>query len=158
MKKNALFFAALLSCSILISCTSASPPSSEKKPESAESKPAQAKSPAGAKVYFIDLKENATLTNPIRLKFGADVVQVSPAGEVKDNSGHHHLLIDVDSLPPLDKPLPANDHIRHFGKGQTEAEITLPPGEHTLQLLLAGGNHVPNDPPVMSDKIKVTVK
>jgi hypothetical protein len=94
----------------------------------------------------------------VTVKFGVEGIELAPAGEVKDNNGHHHLLIDIESLPPLDRPLPATDQIQHFGKAQTETTLTLPPGPHTLQLLFAGGNHVPHDPPVMSDKIHITVK
>ena len=83
---------------------------------------------------------------------------VAPAGTVRENTGHHHLLIDLDTPPPMDQPLPANDHIRHFGGGQTETELSLPPGTHTLQLLLGDQSHVPHNPPVLSDKITVTVK
>lgn len=137
-----------------------------RKPESApspskpslESRPLRAKSSPGAKVFFVNVKEGDTLMNPIQLVFGAEGIQIAPAGEVKDNSGHHHLLIDIDPLPPMTQPLPATERMQHFGKGQTETTLTLPPGPHTLQLLLAGGNHVPHDPPVMSEKIKVTVK
>jgi hypothetical protein len=106
----------------------------------------------------VDLKDGAIVSNPIHLKFGAEGIEVAPAGQVKDNSGHHHLLVDVAPLPSMDQPLPATDKIIHYGKAQTEVDVTLPPGEHTLQLLFAGGNHIPHDPPVMSEKIKVTVK
>ena len=71
--------------------------------------------------------------------------------------GHHHLIIDA-ALPPQDAPLPANDNVKHFGKGQLDTELTLPAGTHTLQLEFADSNHVPFDPPVVSDKITITVK
>jgi hypothetical protein len=82
---------------------------------------------------------------------------VAPAGIVKPNTGHHHLLIDVET-PPLDQPLPSDLSHIHFGNGQTEKKITLSPGEHTLQLILADEKHMPHDPPVISERIKVTVK
>jgi hypothetical protein len=82
---------------------------------------------------------------------------VAPAGVVKPNTGHHHLLIDVET-PPLDQPLPSDLSHIHFGNGQTEKKITLSPGEHTLQLILADEKHTPHDPPVISERIKVTVK
>ena len=106
----------------------------------------------------MDLKDGATVSNPITVKFGVEGIELAPAGEVKDNSGHHHLLIDLDSPPPMDLPLPATDKIIHYGKAQTEAILNLAPGPHTLQLLFAGGNHVPHDPPVQSEKIKIEVK
>jgi hypothetical protein len=82
---------------------------------------------------------------------------VAPAGVVKPNTGHHHLMIDVET-PPLDRPLPSDLNHIHFGSGQTEKKITLSPGEHTLQLVLADEKHMPHDPPVVSERIKVTVK
>ena len=81
---------------------------------------------------------------------------VAPAGTKRPNSGHHHLLIDTD-LPPLDKPIPNDENHLHFGGGQTEIELSLPPGPHTLQLLLGDADHIPHNPPIYSDKIHVTV-
>ena len=83
---------------------------------------------------------------------------MSPAGVERKNTGHHHLLIDLAKSPRLDKPLPADDKHRHFGGGQTETTIELSPGTHTLQLLLGDKDHIPHDPPVMSQKITITVK
>ena len=82
---------------------------------------------------------------------------VAPAGVEKPNAGHHHLLIDTDPPADLSVPLPATDKILHFGKGQTETTLTLPPGRHTLQLVLADQNHVPHNPPVTSKKVTITV-
>ncbi len=79
-----------------------------------------------------------------------------PAGLEHDNSGHHHLLIDTE-LPPLDQPIPNDFNHLHFGAGQTEAEITLKPGTHTLQLLFGDKDHVPHNPPLMSPRIRVVV-
>jgi hypothetical protein len=113
-------------------------------------------SPAGAAVYFVDAKNGDTLQTKTILHFGLKGMGVAPAGVVKPNSGHHHLLIDAD-LPPLNKPVPNDPQHLHFGGGQTEAEVTLTPGQHTLQLLLADKDHIPHNPPVMSDRIKVNV-
>jgi hypothetical protein len=85
--------------------------------------------------------------------FGAGI---APAGVEKKFTGHHHLLIDVD-LPPLDEPIPHDKNHLHFGLGQTEARIELPPGRHTLQLLLGDDNHVPHQPALYSQKITVIV-
>jgi hypothetical protein len=82
---------------------------------------------------------------------------VAPATITTANTGHHHLLIDVDTLPPDNLPLPATDNVRHFGAGQTETELSLPPGRHTLQLALGDALHIPHDPPVRSAKITITV-
>jgi hypothetical protein len=88
--------------------------------------------------------------------FGLHGMGTAPAGIDKPHTGHHHLLIDTD-LPPLDQPIPADDNFIHFGRGQTEYHLVLPKGEHTLQLLLGDANHVPHTPPVMSERITITV-
>jgi hypothetical protein len=81
---------------------------------------------------------------------------VAPAGVEKAGTGHHHLIVDA-GLPPLGLPVPANEHYRHFGMGQTEVSLELAPGKHTLQLLLADQNHIPHDPPVVSERITINV-
>jgi len=82
---------------------------------------------------------------------------VAPAGIEKENTGHHHLIIDSD-LPPLDQAVPNDDDHRHFGKGQTETQLELSPGNHTLQLLLGDFRHIPHDPPIISKQITITVE
>jgi len=91
------------------------------------------------------------------VEFQVSGMGIAPAGSKIDNTGHHHLLIDVTEMPDMNLPLPATEHIRHFGKGQTKAELKLSEGEHTLQLLFADYSHTPHEPPVMSDKISITV-
>jgi hypothetical protein len=113
-------------------------------------------SPPGAKVEIVDLKDGAVIGPKTTIHFGLHGMGVAPAGTKKANSGHHHLLIDTD-LPPLDQPIPNDENHLHFGGGQTEVDLTLPPGPHTLQLLLGDENHIPHTPPVYSDKIHVTV-
>jgi hypothetical protein len=113
-------------------------------------------SPPGAEAYFIDLKDGATVPAKLKLYFGLRNMGVAPAGSDRPNSGHHHLLIDTQ-LPPLNQPIPNDFNHLHFGAGQTEAEITLTPGPHTLQLLLGDKDHVPHAPPVMSPRIRVNV-
>ena len=113
-------------------------------------------SPAAAAVYFIDLKDGATIGPTTTIHFGLRGMGVAPAGSDKADSGHHHLLIDVEP-PPLNRPIPNDFNHLHFGAGQTEAEVNLAPGTHTLQLLLGDKNHVPHSPPVMSERIRVTV-
>jgi hypothetical protein len=81
---------------------------------------------------------------------------VAPAGSDRENSGHHHLLVDTE-LPPLDQPIPNDFNHLHFGAGQTETEITLKPGAHTLQLLMGDKDHIPHTPPVMSQLVRVRV-
>jgi hypothetical protein len=119
-------------------------------------------SPAGSKVYFLNLKDGDTVSNPVVIKFGLTGMGVAPAGLQGDataGTGHHHLLINTELTgAALKEVIPMDDKHRHFGKGQTEATITLPAGTHTLQLVLADWTHIPHVPPVMSERIKITVK
>jgi hypothetical protein len=114
-------------------------------------------SPAGAEVYIISPKDGAKVHAPVLVQFGLKGMGIAPAGVKFDNSGHHHLLIDTDPPTDLSAPLPATDKIVHFGKGQTETTLNLAPGKHTLQLLLADQNHIPHSPPLLSQKITITV-
>lgn len=118
----------------------------------------RAPAPAGAAVYFITPADGETVSSPVTIRFGLKGMGVAPAGSDKPNTGHHHLLIDTPGLPPLDEPIPANEHHKHFGGGQTEVTLDLPPGTHTLQLLLADQNHISFEPPVVSEKITITVE
>ncbi len=88
-------------------------------------------------------------TRHIKIWFGTRNFGVAPAGVEKTNTGHHHLLVDTD-LPPLDEAIPNDKNHLHFGNGQTETYIDLPPGKHTLQLLMGDANHVPHNPPVIT--------
>jgi Domain of unknown function (DUF4399) len=120
---------------------------------------AETPSPAGAAVYFINLKDGDTVTSPFKVQFGLSGMGIAPVGTQTPNTGHHHLLIDTTLSPEqLKQPIPADDKHRHFGGGQTEATLTLPPGPHTLQLVLGDWSHIPHNPPVMSPVIKITVK
>jgi Domain of unknown function (DUF4399) len=114
-------------------------------------------SPAGAEVYIVSPRDGATVHNPVLVQFGLKGMGIAPAGVKFDNTGHHHLLIDTDAPTDMNAPLAATDKIVHFGKGQTQTTLTLAPGKHTLQLLLADMNHVPHQPPVISKKITITV-
>jgi hypothetical protein len=114
------------------------------------------KSPAGAKVYFIEPKDGATVKAPVQVVMGLSGMGIAPAGIDAPETGHHHVLIDVEKLDPT-MPIPADARHVHFGRGQTETMLQLTPGKHTLQLVLGDRNHVPHDPPVTSAKITVTV-
>lgn len=115
--------------------------------------------PDGAAVYIISPADGATLSNPVTLQFGARGIGIAPAGVEWPNTGHHHLLINVDpTTVDMEYGLPADDQHRHFGGGQTEVTVDLPAGTHTLFLLMGDHNHVPHDPPIMSDAITVTVQ
>lgn len=126
------------------------------KPASGKSASGATPSPPDAAVYFIYPTKGATIYPRSTIRFGLRNMGVAPAGIEKANTGHHHLLIDVPT-PPLNQPLPNEPNIIHFGLGQTEKKITLSPGKHTLQLILGDYRHLPHDPPVMTERIEVTV-
>jgi len=113
--------------------------------------------PADVELYIISPKDGETVASPLTVRFGLRGMGIAPAGVAMENTGHHHLLIDA-TPPAVDRPIPADANHVHFGKGQTEAVITLAPGRHRLQLLLADHLHIPHDPPVMSKPITVIVK
>ena len=120
---------------------------------------AETPSPAGAQVYIINLKDGDTVASPFKVQFGLTGMGVAPAGVEKPNTGHHHLIIDATLTgDELKAPIATDAKHMHFGGGQTEAMITLPPGQHTLQLVLGDWSHIPHVPPVMSTPITVTVK
>ena len=119
--------------------------------------PTRTASPPGATVFIISPVNGATLTSPVEVKFGISGMAVAPAGDYSENTGHHHLLVDTE-LEDMNLPVPTSDNHIHFGKGQTETTVTLEPGQHTLQLVLGDGNHIPHDPPVMSERITITVE
>ncbi|MET0279804.1 MAG: DUF4399 domain-containing protein [Steroidobacteraceae bacterium] len=114
--------------------------------------------PPGASVYIISPRDGETVSSPVKVVFGLTGMGVAPAGVDMPGTGHHHILIDTALPANLAMPLPADEHHVHFGKGQTEAMVTLPAGKHTLQLVLGDKLHVPFDPVVASTKITVTVK
>ncbi len=114
-------------------------------------------SPPGAEVYIITPKDGAKIHGPVLVQFGLKGMGVAPAGVKFDDTGHHHLLVDAAVPEDLSLPLPATQKILHFGKGQTETTLNLPPGTHTLQLVLGDRNHVPHDPAVISQKITIQV-
>ena len=113
--------------------------------------------PAGVKLYVIAPRDGETVTSPVSVRFGLSGMGVAPAGVAFEATGHHHLIVDAP-LPPVDQPIPNDAQHLHFGKGQTETSLSLAPGSHTLQLLLGDLNHVPHDPPVVSERITITVK
>ena len=111
----------------------------------------------GARVFFISPADGATLSNPVSVEFGIEGMTVVKAGDSTPHSGHHHLLIDT-GLPDMSLPIPADSRHVHFGDGSTATEITLEPGEHTLQMLLGDHLHIPHDPPLVSEVISITVE
>jgi hypothetical protein len=116
------------------------------------------KSVEGTTVYFISPKDGETVGPTFTVRFGLKGMGIAPAGVQFANTGHHHLLVDLAQMPDMNAALPVTDNIRHFGAGQTETELKLAPGKHTLQLVFADDLHTPHDKPVVSQKITVTVK
>jgi hypothetical protein len=115
--------------------------------------------PADARIYIVSPADGAVVDSPVTVVFGLEGMGVAPAGIEMEATGHHHLLIDVPAAEvDRDDPLPADDAHRHFGGGQTQATIELEPGEHRLQLLFADHNHVPHDPPLVSEAVTITVR
>ena len=112
---------------------------------------------ASAEVFIISPKDGEEVSSPVEVIFGLQGMGIAPAGINFPNTGHHHLLIDLDQLPDLKSGIPADAQHLHFGKGQTQALIELDPGEHSLQLLLGDWMHVPHETPVVSEKIKILV-
>ena len=119
---------------------------------------ASEKAPVGARVFFVEPKDGATVGQDVQVRFGVEGVALAPAAEGKPGTGHHHLLIDGKELPPLAAPIPNDATHKHYGKGQTEDTIHLDTGTHTLQLDFADARHVQFDPPIVSPKITVHVK
>ena len=108
------------------------------------------------KVYFINLEDGIKTTSPVFIQFGLSGKGIAPAGINMPNTGHHHLLINVEEID-FSKPIPSSKNHLHFGGGQSEALINLPEGEHTLQLLLGDMQHKPHSPPLISEKIKIKI-
>ncbi len=119
---------------------------------------ARTPSPEGTRLYIISPTPGEVVSSPVTVRFGLKGMGVAPAGVDRAKTGHHHLLIDLADLPALDKPLPADAHHKHFGGGQTEVSVELSPGKHTLQLIMGDKNHIPHDPPVISEKITIVIK
>lgn len=119
----------------------------------------------GASVYFINLEDGTMVSSPVKVMFGLSGMGVAPAGTEKENTGHHHLLVNraplgegEEGAEELNYSLPADENHVHFGGGQTETTLELAPGEHTLQLVLADQNHIPHNPPIASEVITITVE
>ncbi len=112
--------------------------------------------PEGAKVYIVSPQHGDTVGTNVTVVFGLSNMGVAPAGIAMPNTGHHHLLINKEELPAAGQPMGAD--VTHFGLGQTQTSVTLEPGQHTLQLVLGDHLHIPHSPPVMSEKITITVE
>ncbi len=142
-----------LVAALVLICASAVAKEAPKSIPSANSAP-----PHGARVFIKAPRNGATVGQDVHVVFGVSGIRVAPASDTAPDTGHHHLLIDVKELPPLDAPIPADANHRHYGKGQTEDTIHLAPGDHTLQLDFADYRHMQFDPPLLSRKITIHVK
>lgn len=163
MKKQALAW--LLASALLCSCGSPAP--DEEAAQAADAAPAETAvpevqlpprkpSPEGARVWFGSPADGAVLTSPFIVEFGLEGMELLPAGEIGEHTGHHHLLVNT-GLPRMDLPIITDDNHMHFGLAQTSVELSLEPGVYTLQLLLGDDLHIPHEPPVMSEVITVEV-
>jgi Domain of unknown function (DUF4399) len=156
----------ILACGILAACGQQEPaaPAAPATPPAAA--PAAAPpaalvrkpAPPGAMAYIIEPADGARVTSPVRVVFGLKGIGVAPAGVDRNDAGHHHLLIDASLPADLGLPIPNDEQHRHFGGGQTEVELTLAPGRHTLQLLLGDHLHIPHDPPIASSVVTIEVQ
>lgn len=167
MKNSA--FASLLAAALLCSCggpgqpeqaassdDSASAPAPAAEPAAEVALPPRKASPDSARVWFVSPGDGAALASPFVVEFGLEGMELLPAGEIGEHTGHHHLLVNT-GLPRMDLPIITDDNHMHFGLAQTSVELSLAPGTHTLQLLLGDDLHIPHDPPVMSEVITVEV-
>ena len=153
----------ILVCGALAACSAEAPPTAPTSTAAATPPPPAAlpirkAAPAGASAYFIEPADGASVQSPVRIVFGLKGIGVAPAGTDRADVGHHHLLIDAPLPTDLGLPIPNDEQHRHFGGGQTEVELALPPGRHTLQLLLGDNLHIPFDPPIVSNRITVEVR
>jgi hypothetical protein len=149
----------LISTSLLLqACSGDSEPAAvaETPANSEGSEPAALAETSANRVYIVSPANGSIVTSPVVLRFGIAGYTLAAAGTYEANTGHHHLIIDTP-LPALDQPIPSDANHRHFGNAQKSARLELEPGEHTLQLLLGDGNHVPHSTAIISDPIVITV-
>ena len=118
----------------------------------------QSSSPENASVEIVGIEDGEVYKSPINIEFVINNMEVVPAGTKKKNSGHHHLLLNLENMPNLKAPLPSTQNIIHFGKAQKSTKLELKEGKHTIQLLFADHLHIPHDPPVISKKISIIIK
>jgi hypothetical protein len=131
--------------------------SSDSKDSAEKSENNATAAPKGASVRIISPTDGEEVSSPVKVVFGLTGMGVAPAGVEMANTGHHHIIIDGgDELPKAGEPM--TDNVKHFGGGQTEAELKLDKGTHTLQLIMGDKNHAPHNPPIVSEKITITVK
>ncbi len=140
-RPHALLAALLLLTLLLSACTPPSPPIKE----------------TGARVFFTNLTDGATVASPLKVTMAAENFAIQPAGDIVDGSGHLHILVDADCTPVGEVVIKDDTHL-HYGNGQLEAELTLTPGQHTLCLQAANGAHIALPGEGMTQKVTVTVQ
>jgi hypothetical protein len=157
--------ALLIVCGLLAACGQQEPAAPATPPAAAPAAPPPAPAaltrkpaPAGATAYIIEPADGARVTSPVRVVFGLKGIGVAPAGVDRNDAGHHHLLVDAPLPAELGLPIANDEQHRHFGGGQTEVELTLAPGRHTLQMLLGDHLHIPHDPPIASSVVTIEVQ
>ena len=107
-------------------------------------------------VSFVEPVDGATVSSPFKVKFAVSGMDIKPAGDMTAKTGHHHLLINMGPMK-AGEMIPMDDKHLHFGKGQTETDVALPPGQYTLTMQFANGAHQSYGP-ALSKSIKVTIK
>lgn len=155
--------ALLIACGLVAACQQepaapAAPAAAPPPPAPAPAALTRKAAPAGAMAYIIEPADGARVSNPVRVVFGLKGFGVAPAGVDRNDAGHHHLLVDAPLPTDLGLPLANDEQHRHFGGGQTEVELTLTPGRHTLQMLLGDHLHIPHDPPIASSVVTIEVQ
>jgi len=158
--------ALILACGLLAACGQQEPAAPAAPPAAAPPATAPAPAatltrkpaPAGAMAYIIEPADGARVTSPVRVVFGLKGFGVAPAGVDRNDAGHHHLLVDAPLPENLALPIPNDEQHRHFGGGQTEVALMLPPGRHTLQMLVGDHLHIPHDPPIASTVVTIEVQ
>jgi hypothetical protein len=157
--------ALLIACGLLVACgqqepaaPAAAPPAAAPAASAPPAAPTRKPAPAGAMAYIIEPADGARVSSPVRVVFGLKGFGVAPAGVDRNDAGHHHLLVDAGMPANLALPIPNDEQHRHFGGGQTEVELTLPPGRHTLQLVVGDHLHIPHDPPIASSVVTIEVQ
>jgi hypothetical protein len=160
--------AILVACALLAACGQQEPPAPAAPAAPPAAAPAAAPpaaaalprkpAPEGAAAYIIEPTDGARVTSPVRVVFGLKGIGVAPAGVDRNDAGHHHLLVDAPLPTNLGLPIANDEQHRHFGGGQTEVELALAPGRHTLQMLLGDHLHIPHDPPIASSVVTIEVQ
>jgi hypothetical protein len=97
--------------------------------------------PEGAKVYFKNLKKDASVSSPVKVEMGVDKMKVDTTGPVVAASGHYHIFIDAEDSLPWGVVVPKDSAHLHYGKAQVVADVPLKPGKHKLTLQFADGIH-----------------